>query len=141
MKKGPSLVTKVGTFVYSLAASPDAALLCSEGRKSMEFQRSCRRCKQRSSSSESAYSETIMRSFLTSGCQETWKAWKMDDFCIFIHKKPIMHSEMYKSVQNSQKSVQNQNKKPLEFQRFNGGGHGTRTRGAVTPYSLSRRAP
>ena len=30
---------------------------------------------------------------------------------------------------------------PLELQGFNGGGHGTRTRGAVTPYSLSRRAP
>ncbi len=35
------------------------------------------------------------------------------------------------------------NKKPVRRRAFclYGGGHGTRTRGAVTPYSLSRRAP
>ena len=32
-------------------------------------------------------------------------------------------------------------KKPRLMSWFFGGGHGTRTHGAVTPYSLSRRAP
>ena len=31
--------------------------------------------------------------------------------------------------------------RPSDVFLFSGGGHGTRTRGAVTPYSLSRRAP
>ena len=40
--------------------------------------------------------------------------------------------------------VTNQNKKALKqlsFKAFSGGGHGTRTHGAVTPYLISNQAP
>ena len=55
----------------------------------------------------------------------------MDDFCINIHEKPIMHSEMYKSVQNSQKSVQNQNKNRWNSNGFMAEGTGLEPAGLL----------
>ena len=52
--------------------------------------------------------------------------------------------DMFKNIKNSHGKVTEEIKRtlqPLKLQGAFGGGHGTRTHGAVTPYLISNQAP